>query len=463
MTYKSRSSFFSFRPGSSLPFGQYFLFGLVAITAVVIGLAIGQGQWLLGLGALVVPFVLLYPVQFALGLFVLLIPFDSVVVLGQAEKGRTLTWFAGAGAVLILAGVGFAAQRLKSLPPAGIWWISFTLWCAATTVWALNPETSLKQLPTVLSLLGLYLVSGSFRYTKSELHAIVFLTIAGGCVAAIWAVHLFSQGIFWQVLPSDRAGMRASLIVGGRQNNPDTLAMSLILPMSLACGYFLSCRRRMGKAVLLLAMAAIALGMLLTMSRAAVVALVVILFVYLCRMRIGSRIIVPVILLAILLSFMPSVFFTRFSEAAHSGGSGRTDIWKAGLVAFKHYGLLGAGLYNFPFAYANYAGEAPQYQGTYRDPHNIYLAIGVETGIVGLFLFAGAVRSQLRPAFRFKDRLSPYNLLPATEAGLWGLLAFGMFGQILWEKAFWLALMLLTIAANAAQDSHAVVSSPAVR
>jgi O-antigen ligase len=162
--------------------------------------------------------------------------------------------------------------------------------------------------------------------------------------------------------------------------------------------------------------------------------------------------IIPTVLLAILLSFMPSIFFTRFQEAGNNGGSGRTDIWKVGWVAFKHYGFLGAGFNNFPFAYAKYAGEAPRYRGTYRDPHNIYVAIGVETGIIGLFLFGGVVVSQLRPAFRLKDQFGNHNLLPATEAGFWGLLIFGFSGNILWEKAFWLAMMLLTIAVNTAQD-----------
>ena len=93
---------------------------------------------------------------------------------------------------------------------------------------------------------------------------------------------------------------------------------------------------------------------------------------------------------------MPAGFFHRFQQAGSSGGSGRLDIWTVGLTAFKHYGLVGAGFSNFPFAYTNYAGEARNFQGSYRDPHNIYLRIGVELGLIGLVLFVLAVRSQFR-------------------------------------------------------------------
>jgi O-antigen ligase len=316
--------------------------------------------------------------------------------------------------------------------------------------WGLDPPSALHQLPTTIAILGLYLASGSFRFTEKEIKAVVLLTIVGGCIAAFWTVHLYYSGNFWT--EDNQVSARGSLIAGGRQNNPDLLAMSLLLPISLACGYFFSFKRWLSKSLMLVIMGISILGLLLTLSRGAVIALVVMMLVFLYRLKVGRRMIMPAVLLAILLSLMPSIFFTRFQQAGENGGSGRTDIWKVGWVAFKHYGFLGAGFNNFPFAYAKYAGQAPHYRGTYRAPHNIYVAIAVETGIIGLFLFGGAVRSQLRPAFRFKDQFGNHNLLPATEAAFWGLLVFGFSGNILWEKAFWLAMMLLTIAVNTAQD-----------
>src|SRR5207248_3440336 len=142
--------------------------------------------------------------------YAVLIPFDSIAVLGQAEQGRTLTWFAGAAATMVLLGTGLAARRFKSPPPATIWWVLFILWYVATTAWALSPETALKYLPTVFALLGLYVASVCFRYKKSELHGITFLAILAGVAAAIWTVYLFRQGSFYEPGPDSRA----SLIMG---------------------------------------------------------------------------------------------------------------------------------------------------------------------------------------------------------------------------------------------------------
>jgi O-antigen ligase len=442
-----------------LPWLPYAIPLLMMISAVVLGLSIGQGHWVFAVGALCVPVLLFYPVELAVGFYAVLIPFDSIAVLGDAQKGRTLTWFAGAGAIAILFCAGLAFRRLKSPPAASLWWILFTTWCAATSVWALSPETSVHELPSSLSILALYLASSCFRYTKNELQGVTFMAIFGGCCAAVWSAYLFQQGHFYET----GAETRASLIVGGRYANPDGLAMTLLLPISLAFGYFLTFKRLLPKACMLVAIAITTLGLFLTMSRGAVVALVVMLFVYLYRLKAGSRLVAPMILLTLLLAFMPASFFLRFQQAGSSGGSGRLDIWKVGITAFEHYGLVGAGFFNFPFAYTNYAGEAHHYEGNYRDSHNIYLAMGVELGVVGLCFFGLAVRSQFRAAGRSKDQSDVNHLQLATQAAACGALVFGLFGNILWTKGFWFAWMLLA-AASALDDSprNAVAGRPSL-
>jgi O-antigen ligase len=413
-----------------------------AFAAILLGLGIGQGHWIFAVGALCVPILLFYPVQVAMGFFAVLIPFDSIAVLGEAQKGRTLTWFAGAGAIAVLFGAGLAYRRLKIPPVASLWWVLFAFWCAMTSVWALSPETSVHELPSSLAILALYLASSCFRYTKSELQAVTYLAIFGGCCAAVWTAYMFRQGNFYE------AGQetRASLIVAGRHANPDGLAMTFLLPISLAFGYFLSHRRGLVRVCMLAAMAICTLGLFLTMSRGAVVALAAVVLLYVYRLRLGSRLVVPIILLAILLAFMPAAFFVRFQQAGSSGGSGRLDIWTVGLTAFRHYGFVGAGFFNFPFAYTNYAGEAHHYEGNYRDSHNIYLAMGVELGIVGLTLFALAMRSQFRAFAKSRNYVEGNHLRLATQAAAVGVLVFGLFGNILWTKGFWFTLMILTAA-----------------
>jgi O-antigen ligase len=448
VTYKNRFIPDGWGTASRLQSATYVFPILASLTAIVIGFAIGEGQWLVGLLALFIPLVLLYPVQVGLGMFAILIPFDSIAVLGEAEKGRTLTWFAGAAAIGILLGVGLAARRLKALPVAAGWWIVFTCWSMVTMLWGLNLKASLEQVPSTLALLGFYLAASSIRYKKNELRAITFLSILGGCAAAAYSAYLFRQGNFYEM-----GETRASLIVNGRYTNPDGLAMTQLLPISFAFSYFLSYKRWLGKAIMLLVIALTSMGLFLTMSRGAVLGLVAVLFVFVYRVGIGRRLVAPLVLLAIVLCFMPSAFFQRFVEASESGGSGRTNIWKVGLVAFSHYGLIGAGFHNFPFAYTNYVNASSKFEGFDRDSHNIYLAVGVETGIIGLFLFGMALRNQFKTASRIRNHTSAKNLLVATEAAACGLLVYSFFGNILWDKSFWFAWAMLAAAGSVAEDS----------
>lgn len=422
----------------------------VVCAAATMGIAIGEGHWILGLGALLVPLALFYPVQVGLGAFALLVPFDPLLVLGSGESGRTLTWFAGAAAATILLGTGLINQRLRRAPAAAIWWLVFVSWCVVTTAWAIEPEASIDVLPTVAATLGLYLVASCFRYTKAELRHILFLTMLGGCSAGMWTAYLFFTGTFYQEAATST--MRGSLVAGGRLYNPDLLGISLLLPIALALTDFLSHTGKIRKALLLLAITGSSLGLLVTMSRGAVVALIVTLSVCLYRIRPGRRVMLPLATFAILIAIMPPLFFTRFQTMGESGGAGRMDIWKVGITAFAHYGVMGAGLSNFPNAYTKYMGEAPHYKGDFRDAHNIFLAVGVETGVVGLLLLIGALVSQLRAAISLKRAYRIQTFLPATEAAMWGLIVSGMTANILWFKAFWLPLTLLTIATKAAAD-----------
>jgi O-antigen ligase len=435
---QSRHTPSSFRSISS-QVSQYVVFVLVTVIAMMIGAAIAEEKWLYCLAALFIAVLLLYPIQVTLGLFTFLMPFDSIASLGEGNHGRTLTWFLGAAAGMVSFATGFAGRRLKAPPGASIWWSSFILWCAVTGVWALKPEISWQRLPTALALLGVYIACGCVRFTNRELQTIIILTILGGCVAAIWTVYLYSQ---------NEVADRTALKWAGRDTNENEFGMDLLLPISLAIGYFLWCRRWIYKFLVLLAIGTATLGLLVTMSRGAVVALSIMFLAYLYRLRLSSRILVPILLLVILLCFMPPVFFVRFQESGATGGAGRLYIWKAGMAAFRRYGLFGAGLNNFPVAYTHYAGEASHFKGYGRDAHNIYLAIGVETGLVGLLLFACAVGSQLRSVLHCKDRRGIYNLLLASECAWWGMLGVGIFGNILWAKPFWLSWILLGAASD---------------
>src|SRR5690606_22697824 len=80
----------------------------------------------------------------------------------------------------------------------------------------------------------------------------------------------------------------------------------------------------------------------------------------------------------------------RISTLLSSGGigtaAGRWNIWAVGLELVKDNLLIGVGLNNFPIRFEDYIGASwlAESYGVYagRDPHNIFLSVQGELGLV---------------------------------------------------------------------------------
>lgn len=416
----------------------------------MIGLVVAQAKWtyLAALGAFMVA--LFWPVQIALGVFGLLVPFDNVTVLSSAKSGTTLTFLVGAGAAAILLGTGLASRRLVKPPRAAFWWTAFMLWAVTSIAWSLNPSVARQQLPTAVALLLLYLVAVSIRVTKKELRAIALFIILGGTIAGAYACLQYGKGVYYH------NSTRASLDTGERETDPNGFAASLMLPMSLAIGGFLAGEGFRQKAVMLGATGVMGIAVLLTESRGALLALGVLIAVFVLRYRIRLRLLIPLGVLALGLIFMPSTFYSRLTTAVSSGGAGRVYIWKVGYQIVRHYGIFGVGLGNFPVAYNLYPGYAPIFMNYGRASHNLFLNIWAETGIIGLFLLLIAVRTQLGAAAKLTKKRPVLGSLPIVpyEAACWAVLVAGLFLDIAYRKYFWLLWILLPLAIRALREEQ---------
>lgn len=423
-------------------------FILLIGTAASVGALVAHEQWLVLILIVAVPLMLLWPVQMSLGVFAFVLPFDSVSAVQSEGAGTTLNFIIGAASGLILLATGIVTGRFERPPRAALWWGLFVLWSATTLLWAFEPEAALGRLPTVFASFLFYLVAVSFRITRKELTWVLLLTMLGGIVAAAYASLNFMEG----------SGVeRATLMLGERATNPNTFAATLLLSLSLALGRLISSRGWFKRLAMMAAVAVIALAILLSMSRGNLVAACALILVYVYRLGVSGRMILAISLLLMLLCAMPDLFFVRVQTGMSSRAAGRFDIWQAGFKAFKHYGVFGAGLNNFPDVYDKFAGDATQFRGYHRDPHNIYLGISVETGIVGLLLFLGAVGSQFRAVQRFYVGAKAFEapMVVACEAASWGMLIAGFSGNFVWNKMFWLTWVYLTVALRVADREKA--------
>jgi O-antigen ligase len=428
-------------------------------TACSMGWMIASEHWLIVASLFGLLLLLLRPIEATLGLYAFLIPLETVTTMGNStSKAPTPLRYVGLLALFVILGVGWLRERIVRPPQTALFWSLFVLWGGVSTLWAIDQEMALRRLPMALGLWLLYMVVVSVRITRVEFSWITMLTILGGSSASIYFAYAFFRmgdalgRVFLTTEPLD---------------DPDFFAATLLLPLSLSFGGVLSSRTWPRRALFLASTGVIALAVFLTMSRGALAAVAVIMFIFTLRLRLNWRLLLPVVVMATALMFMPPLFFQRVHDASAGRISGRLDIWQIGIHSLKSYGAFGAGLDNFSRAFQRYVGTARFFAGEQRSSHNIYLTAAVEFGILGiLFLFA-AVRSHMR-AFPRSTRNFPASFrLVAFEAACWGMLIMGFSLDILWRKAFWfvwsLSIAAVHVERGNEQLSDSVSSQPGAR
>jgi O-antigen ligase len=310
------------------------------------------------------------------------------------------------------------------------------LWAALSATWALDRSLVFERLPTALSLFLLYLVAVSIRPSRKEFFTACVLAVLGGLLAA---------GIVYFSTDTTRSGVRGTLVLGTREANPNNVAAALMLPFALAIGGYVGLRGVLPKVAAMTAVGLIGVGVYVTGSRKAVLAVVVMIVIFLYRFRERRQILVAVAVLLALTAAMPQAITDRFA-AVFTGkdttGSGRTEIWQVGITALERFGTFGAGLSNYTAVYNITASHGPRLGP--RASHNTYLEAWVELGIVGLVLILGALVSHLWAVHRTRAQGADQVMLGAIEGACLGMLVIAFFGDILWSKGFWLVWILLT-------------------
>ena len=204
---------------------------LTVLFALVMGVTVAQGRWVLVALLAAAPLVFLWPVQIALGAFALLIPFDSATFSeGNGITGTTLNFVVGAAAASILIVTSLAGRRMQKPPRAALWWTILIAWYALTYLWAVDPVMALGRLPTAGACLILYLAATSLRVRETEFKVIVAALIIGGCLAGSFSVYEFYHHIGWT------GTTRSSLVMGDEAINPNVFATRLLLPLALSVG-----------------------------------------------------------------------------------------------------------------------------------------------------------------------------------------------------------------------------------
>lgn len=411
---------------------------IAIVYGVLFAIAIALSQWVILAALVAIPIVLLIPVEFAFGLLALATYFDN---LNPLNSGLPLSSLMTVASGMILLITTLVDRRLVRPPRAASLFVLFFLWTMLSSFWAMRPEACLNRLPSLAALCGLYLIGSTMRISEREFKWVIRLVVFGGCIASAISLYQYAHGI-------NVAG-RASIVLGSVVINPNDLAITMLLPLSMAIGVGLSNR---GVTRVLFAIAAMLLlvCLLLTMSRGGFVAFGVLTAVYVYRRGCDWRLLALSGLILIALFFAPALLMTRMEDALSSRAQGRFDIWLVGLEVVKHHGFFGVGLDNFPIAFDQYAGHQVIFHYSSMVPHNIYLQALAETGVAGLLLLVGAMIFQMKQVNRAlkEGGTRAAALIVPCEAAAWGVMVHALVANVLWHKYFWLIWILVALAVN---------------
>jgi O-antigen ligase len=320
-------------------------------------------------------------------------------------------------------------------------------WTLLSVGWATSRSTaSSDALRYVLNLTLFFVVFAAIRTRRD----VVLLLGAFALGATLSAAYGFVGG--------GNASQAGRLV--GATGEANELGTYLVAGMFLAVALAVIARRAPLLRLVASGMAVICLvGTLLTVSRAALVALGIALFAGVALMKRYRALFACV---AVVVGLAGTVYFVALAPAQSterifggaSGTSGRTALWTVGWRIVAADPLTGVGIGNFPIESIDYLerpGALPQDQYVVSEPlevHNIYLQNLAEIGLVGFLLFAAIIVCSLTACWRaaraFKDGIDrDFRLLAeATFVATVAVLVANFFAPGLYDKQMWLLLAL---------------------
>jgi O-antigen ligase len=420
-------------------------FALGALVLVGLWLAVGIGteqydRIAVVFGLVLAPFAIALalrrPFLFPYGLYVIFIPFDNMLSLGRA--GTLTKWLALAA----FAAIGVHIVRTRRFrKPGRAFWLFCVFWLFAIlgVLWTPDSSSAMTFVQSFGLIIALYGLLAIAPLDEKDLRAILTCVVVGGALSVVYALIVYhdSLGV------ANETG-RLVVSVDNRAIDPNHFANALLAPTAIALVALLHARK---PAVVVGALAALGLfgtAIVLSLSREAMLACVLMLFVIIAfskRRLIASAITVPVLVLIPLL--VPSIG-ARMQNALAEQGGGRNYIWHVVWLAWQQHPWFGWGTGAAIVAYnANYLKAYALHSEVWsRPPHNMYLHVAVELGVVGLILFCAALFATFGDLKGVSRDHPLYDVRVMLTASLVALFFVALFIDLADYKYMWVVIGL---------------------
>ncbi len=429
--------------------------GLATTFACVLGLAIVSGNYVLLAVPVGIPLLLLAFLQpiLALSAMVMFVPLEGMASLipGSFTLPRMLGFLAFA-----CFGANYLVQRKHIQFDASARLFGFfILWIFASSFWAQSKAEAWTLNFVMFQLFLFYVMAQNLMDSPRELRFVLFFYIAGCTISSVMAIHNFMSGSY-----ATRFLARVSSI---EDMNPNDFGR--MIGFGLLCGLWLlfDDLGRWMRGLVLLSFPINLIGLVLSKGRGAWLAFLLALVVVFVRIRKTARVWGAAMLVIALgvgtgvagvqLGYFDDTLTERFDETVEGKDptAQRLDIWKVGFALVRDNPVAGVGFNNFHVRFNDYLHEVRTevFPGFNKDPHNIFLSVLGETGIVGFTMFVGLfwiILKWIRRAGKSWDGAIALAFIVFTVFA-------GMSGTDYIRKWFWISLVAALILAR--RQAHA--------
>jgi hypothetical protein len=372
---------------------------------------------------------------YLLAAYALIVPFNDLV--GATGGGGSVTRLLGmvVGVCMMLSIVVNGEFVKPSRPLLAL--LVLTTYLGATIFWAIDPSQALTAYAAFLSWAWLFAMISLHRFSPGDFKLFLGATLLGALAQAAYGSYLFLHG-------QEITGTR--LYIGSADQNfidPNAFAAGLLAPLALTMVIFLRTRAGFLKLYWLAALLLLFFGFLISSSRGAAVALV--LMGAFLTWRSAYRKQLAAIGVVSLIVMTTGSIGSRFMEADVANANGRAEIWKVGIASLHRYWLGGAGIGNFTEAFSQYYLAVPHIWLPWdRVAHSIFIQGAVEYGILGLIPFLAFWYLMFRDLADVRVNGLAFDICTALRASVLGLFVVGITLDLMEYKFTWLVFSLIS-------------------
>ncbi len=301
---------------------------------------------------------------------------------------------------------------------------------------------------------------------RSTLKGALWAIIAAGIFTGTISVFQYLTGSFTNAYGGFGQAEILNIVTGvddfrisGPIGDPNFYAQVLVVIVPLAFHFMVSEKKLILRGLAAWCLVVCGLSIVFTFSRGGAIALAIVLVSLLFYRRPKpAEIFLMAVLVVGLLAFMPEAYTSRLNTIGQIA-TGQTDVREEAsirgrlselLVAwqmFMDHPILGVGVSNYPNYYQSYSrqiGLDPRTEN--REPHNLFLEVAAETGLVGLIVFIMILYFSFRSIFHAwhtfnKLDLPDYaGLVAVYGIGLVGYFTAAMFIHGAYPRYLWLLI-----------------------